>query len=109
MRLILFIFLNFIFVSVAEANNSLFKIKIQPNAKTSSLEIKFFSTNKKNFQTNVFIIDSEGNKVRSFKCEIIKGFNAVCLQDALNLKEGIYAVELNVKKKTSSAKFVLFK
>ena len=96
-------------VNPADAGNSLSRIRIVSNAKTSCLEIKFFSNNKKNLQGNVVIIDAAGNNVRSFRCEIVKGSNAVCLQDALNLKEGIYTVELNVKKRKSSTKFVLFK
>lgn len=85
------------------------KFKIGSNAKTSTLEIKFNSTYKKNLPANFIIFNEEGKRVSAFQCEIIKGSNVVCLQDALNLKEGIYTVEMTLKKRKSSTKFVLFK
>ena len=84
------------------------RIRISSNAKTSTLEIKFNSTYKKNLQANVAIINAEGKQVSAFKCEIVKGLNVVSLQEALKLKEGIYTVEMTVKKRKSSTKFVLF-
>ena len=108
MKFILTIFLSFIFIATAFAGDSKNKITIGSNAKTSKLEIKFISNYKKNLQGNVIIIDAEGTEVNSFKCNLIKGSNAISMQDALDLKEGIYTVELEVKNKKSSLKFVLF-
>ena len=109
MRLLLFILFSFIFLTDVDASNLLYKIKIGSNAKTSKLEIRLNSAHKKNLQANVIIINAEGKEVNAFKCEIINGLNAVCMQEALNLEEGIYTVKMRVKKKTSSTKFVLFK
>ena len=85
------------------------KITISSNAKTSLLEIKFNSTHKKSLQANVVILNAKGKQVSAFKCEIVKGLNVVSMHEALNLKEGIYTVEMTVKKKKSSTKFLLFK
>ena len=108
MKFILNIFFSFIFAATASAGDAKSKITIGSNAKTSTLEIKFNSTHKKNFPANVAIINAEGKQVILFKCEIEKGLNVVSLHDALNLKEGIYTVEMTVKKRKSSTKFVLF-
>ena len=108
MKFILNIFFSFLFAATASAGDSKGKITIGSNAKTSTLEIKFNSTHKKNFPANVAIINAEGKKVSLFKCEIVKGLNVVSLLEALNLKEGIYTVEMTVKKRKSSTKFVLF-
>ena len=108
MKFILTIFLSFIFIATACAGDSKNKITIVSNAKTCKLEIKFISNYKKNLQRNVVIIDVEGNEVKSFKCILIKGSNTISMQDALDLKEGIYTNELEVKNKKSSTKFVLF-
>ena len=109
MKFLLTIFLSFIFIANACAGVSKNKITIGSNATTSKLEIKFISNYKKNLQGNVVITDAEGKEVRSFQCDIIKGSNAICMKDALDLKEGTYTVELKVKNKKSSTKLVLFK
>ena len=108
MKFIFSIFFSFIFVASADANNLSDKIKIGSNAKTSELEIKYHSNSKKNITANVVITDAEGKEVSAFKCEIKKGSNAVCMHNALNLKEGIYTVKMTVKNKISSTKIVLF-
>ena len=109
MKCIFSIFLSFILTASVYAGSINDKITIGSNAKTSKLEIKYNSNYKKNLQANVIILDAEGNEVEAFICKIFKGANAVCMQDALNLKEGIYTVALTVKNKTFTTKFVLFK
>ena len=108
MKFILNIFFGFFFAATAIAGDFNNKITIGSNAKTSTLEIKFNSTHKKYFPAHVAIINAEGEQVSAFKCEIVKGLNVVSLQEALKLKEGIYTVEMTVKKRKSSTKFVLF-
>ena len=108
MKFILNIFFGFFFAATASAGDFKNKITIGSNAKTSTLEIKFNSTLKKSFPANVAIINAEGKQVSLFKCEIEKGLNVVILHEALNLKEGIYTVEMTVKKRKSSTRFVLF-
>ncbi len=109
MKFILSIFFTFVFVAAANADNLSDKIKIGSNAKTSELEIRYNSNSKRNITANVVITDAEGKAVGAFTCEIKKGSNAVCLHDALNLKEGIYTVKMTTKNKISSTKIVLFK
>ena len=101
--------ISFLFYTATIAGIKHEKIKISSSLKTSSLELKFNSTHKKNLQAYVAIISAEGKQVSAFKCEIVKGLNAVCLHEALNLNEGIYTVEMTVNKRKSSTKFVLFK
>ena len=108
MKFILSIFFSFIFVATAIAGNLSDKIKVGSNAKTSELEIRYNSNSKKNTTANVVITDADGKEVSAFTCEIKKGSNAVCLHDALNLKEGIYTVKMTVNNKMSSTKIVLF-
>ena len=109
MKYLLSIFFTFSIIVNVVAGNINDKITIASNAKTDKLEIKYKSNYKRNLKANVVIIDEEGEQVRSFKCNIIKGSNTICMQDALDLKEGIYTVELTVKNKKSSTKLVLFK
>lgn len=99
----------FLFYTATIAGINREKIRISSNSKTSSLELKFNSTHKKNLQAYVAIINAEGKQVSAFKCEIVKGLNVVSLHEALNLNEGIYTVEMTVQKRKSSTKFVLFK
>lgn len=99
----------FLFYTATIAGINREKIRISSNSKTSSLELKFVSTHKKNLQAYVAIINAEGKQVSAFKCEIVKGLNIVSLHEALNLNEGIYTVEMTVQKRKSSTKFVLFK
>ena len=109
MRLLLFILMNFICAIPADAGNPVDKIKLGSNAKTDNIEIRFNSTYKNNLTANVVVLNAEGKEVSVFKCDIKKGMNAVCLENALNLDEGIYTVNMTVKRKTSSTKFVVFK
>lgn len=109
MRLLILILFSSVFGVTAKAATKEDKIKIVSNATSSTLEIVFNSNKKQDKQASVVIIDELGNEVKAFKCEIYKGLNAVCLEEALDLKEGIYTVKLTVKKKTISTKFVLFK
>ena len=108
MKIFATILISLLFYSATIAGITREKITISSNAKTSTLEIKFNSTYKKNLKANVAIINAEGEKVSAFKCEIVKGLYVVSLQEALKLKEGIYTVEMTVKKRKSSTKFVLF-
>ena len=108
MKIFATILISLLFYTATIAGITREKIIISSNAKTSTLEIKFNSTHKKNYQANVAIINAEGEQVSAFKCEIVKGLNVVSLQEALKLKEGIYTVEMTVKKRKSSTKFVLF-
>ena len=108
MKFILTIFLSLILLAATHAGNLSDKIKIGSNAKTSELEIRYNSNSKKNLPAQVIIIDAEGKEVSAFICDIKKGSNAVCLHDALKLKEGIYTVNMIVKKKRSSTKIILF-
>ena len=107
MKSLLFI-LTLIFATSAYAYNLSDKIKIGSNAKTSKLEIRCNSKRTKILKANVVIINANGKEVRAFKCDIKKGKNAVCMQDALTLDEGIYTVKMMIKNKTSSTKLVLF-
>ena len=109
MKSLIFILFSFIFILSANAGNVLDDIKIDSNAKTSKLEIRFNSNYKKQLKANVVILNAAGKEVGVFKCDINKGSNVVCMHNALNLEEGIYTVALTVKKNTSSTKFVLFK
>ena len=84
------------------------EIKVGTNAKTASLEIKYTSTHKKNREAAVSILDEKGNIVNSFKISINKGENIIPLADALSLKEGLYTVNILVKKKTLSTKLMIF-
>ena len=84
------------------------EIKVGSNAKTSSLEIRFTSTHKKNREAAVSVLDEKGNIVNSFKVIINKGENIIPLATALGLKEGLYTVNILVKKKTLSTKLMIF-
>ena len=108
MKFFLTIFFSFIFFAVADANVISEKIKIGSNAKTSKLEIRYNTKSKKNKTAKVFITDVRGKEVCNFTCAIKKGSNAVCMQDALDLTEGIYTVKMVVGNKISSTKLVLF-
>lgn len=109
MRSLLFILISCICTTTAEASNLLDKINIGSNSKTNNLEVRFNSTDKRVLTADVVILNAIGEKVSVFKCNIKQGMNAVSLQNALNLKEGVYTVSMTVKKRTSSTKFVLFK
>ena len=108
MRLILSIFSFLQFIATANGGIAKEKITISPNAKTSQLEIKYQSKFKKKLSGKVVILNAAGNEVKNFTCDIINGSNTICMQNALNLAEGIFTVQLTVKNKTSSTKFVLF-
>lgn len=101
--------ISFLFYTATIAGINHEKIRISSNPKTSLLELKFNCTHKKNLQAYFAIINAEGKQVNAFKREIVKGLNVVSLHEALNLNEGIYTVEMTVKKRKSSTKFVLFK
>ncbi len=109
MKVFAIILISLLFYTATIAGLTREKIRISSNAKTSTIQIQFNSTYKKNLPASIVILDAEGKRVSSFQCEIIRGLNVVCLQEALNLKEGIYTVEMRVKKRKSSTKFVLFK
>ena len=84
------------------------EIKIGSNGKTSSLEIRFTSTHKKNKEATVSLINEKGNTVDSFKVSIIKGQNIIPLSTLLGLPEGLYTVNIMVGKKTLSTKLIIF-
>ena len=109
MKLLLAIFSALLFITTVNAGIVKEKITISPNAKTSQLEIKYQSKFKKKLSGKVVILNAAGDEVKNFTCDIIKGLNTICMQDALNLNEGIFTVNLTVKKKNFSTKFVLFK
>ena len=108
MKIFATILISLLFYTPTIAGITREKIRISSNAKTSTLEIKFNSTYKKNLRANVAIINAEGKQVSAFKWKIVKGLNVVSLQEALKLKEGIYTVQMTVKKRKSSTKLVLF-
>ncbi len=84
-------------------------IKVGTNAKNSSLEIRFTSTtNKKNIEATVSIINEKGNVVNSFKAIVNNGVNIIPLNNALSLKEGLYKVNILMKRKTLSTKLMIF-
>lgn len=107
MRLLILILFSSVFGAIAKAAIQEDKIKIVSNVTTSTREILFNLSKNQEKQANFVIIDELGNEVKSFKREINKGLNAVCLEEALDLKEGIYTM-MTVKKKAFSTKFVLF-
>ena len=109
MKILVFIFSIFLFVTAVNAGIVPARILVGSNAKTSTLEIRFNSTHKKNIKAVVYIFNAAGKEVNNFNCDIKQGINAVCLKDALSLKEGIYTVKLALKKKTFSTTFLLFK
>ncbi len=109
MKVLLFILISFIITTSTRAGMFSDEIKIGSNATTSKLELRLNSSYKKITKANIVILNAKGKKVNEFKCAIKKGSNTVCMQDALNLDEGVYTVNMTVKKKTSSTKFVLFK
>ena len=85
------------------------EIKVGTNTKTSSLEIRFTSTTaKKIFEATVSIVNEKGKIVSSFKTAINKGENIIPLVNALGLKEGLYTVNILIKKKTLSTKLMIF-
>ena len=84
MKIFATILISLLFYTATIAGITREKIIISSNAKTSTLEIKFNSTYKKNLQANVAIINAEGKQVIFFKCEIEKGLNLESLHEALN-------------------------
>ncbi len=85
------------------------EVKVGTNAKNSSLEIRFTSTtNKKNIETTVSIINEKGDVVNTFKAYINNGENIIPLNNALSLREGLYTVNILMKKKTLSTKLMIF-
>ncbi len=103
------IFLFSIFVASTNAGIAKDKITISPNSKTSQLEIKYQSKFRKKLTGKVVILNATGSAVETFNCDITNGLNTICMQNAMNLTEGIFTVHITVKNKTSSTKFVLFK
>jgi hypothetical protein len=83
-------------------------VKIGSNAKTASLEIRFTSTHKKNRTAAVSISDEKGSIVNNFQVKISKGENIIPIATVLGLKEGLYTVNILVKKKTLSTKLMVF-
>ncbi len=83
MKIFATILISLVFYTATIAGVIRDKIRVSSNAKTSSLEIKFNSTYKKNLQANIAIINAGGKQVSAFKCEIVKGLNVVSLQEAL--------------------------
>ena len=108
MKLFLTIVFSISLIAGAEASSFIDKIKINSNAKTSELEIRYNSNKNKVRKAVVIITDAAGNDVSSFTCEIKKGSNAVCMHNALQLPEGLYTVKMMVKKKMYTSKIVLF-
>ena len=84
------------------------EIKISPNAKSSSIVVKYTSTHKKTRAATVSIVNVKGETVNSFKTAINKGENIIPVNDIHSLKEGIYSINILVKKKTVSTKLVIF-
>lgn len=107
MKVLLTIFSFFILASAIAVPFD--EIKVGSNAKTSSLEIKYNSTHKKNKKAVVSMVDEKGNSVNSFKIAIKKGSNIIPLVCANELNEGLYTINILVKKKTLSTKLMIFK
>lgn len=84
MRLLILILFSSVFGATAKAAIQEDKIKIVSSITTSTLEILFNSSKKQEKQANFVTIDELGNDLKAFKCEINKGLNAVCLEEALD-------------------------
>lgn len=84
------------------------EIKIGSNAKTSTLEVRFTSTHKKSRNAVVSIINEQGVIVNSYKAVITKGENIIPVNNVPGLKEGLYTINILVKKKTLSTKLMIF-
>ena len=84
------------------------EIKIGSNAKTSSLEVRFNSSTKKSRKVVVSIINEKGIIVNSYKAIILKGENVIAVNNLPGLKEGLYTINILVKRKTLSTKLMIF-
>lgn len=84
------------------------EIKIGSNAKTSSLEVRFNSSHKKSRKAVVSIINEKGIIVNSYKAIILKGENVIAVNNLPGLKEGLYTINILVKRKTLSTKLMIF-
>ncbi len=84
------------------------KIKIGSNPKTSSLEIRFTFSYKKSRKAVVSIINEQGVIVKKCNAVIVKGENVIAVNNAPGFKEGLYTINILVKKKTLSTKLMIF-
>ena len=106
MKVLLTIFSFFIIASAIAVPFD--EIKVGSNAKTSSLEIRYTSSHKKNKDVTVLILDEKGILINSFTTMVVNGENIIPLTNALNLKQGLYTVKVLAKKKTLSTKLMIF-
>ena len=107
MKFLLVSIFSFVFYAFAIAMPG-DEIKIGSNSKSSSLEIRYNSTNKKLREATVSIINEDGVLVNTFKATIGKGQNTIDIKKALGLKEGLYTINILVNKKTLSTKLMIF-
>lgn len=107
MKIVSTLIFSLIFLASAIAT-PLDDIKIGSNAKTSSLEIRFISTHKKNKEATVSIINEIGIIVNTYTVRVKKGENIIEIKNALGLKEGLYSINILVKTKILSTKLMIF-
>ena len=92
--------------STASANN-FDGMKIAPNAKTATIEVRL--TSKKVKDAKIVITDEAGKVVSTQAVKLAKGDNAIALVDVSKLEEGNYIVTLTTANEVMTSKFMNWK
>ena len=82
-------------------------IKIAPNAKTSTIEVKVSS--KKATQATIVITNENGKVVSTQTIKLINGENIVALVDVAKLAEGSFKITLTAGSEVMTTKFMNWK
>ena len=103
--LITILFCTILFAT-ATANN-FDGLKIAPNAKTSTIELRL--TTKKATEAKIEVTNEAGKVVSTQSVKLVIGENAVSLVDVSTLEEGNFTVTITKGKEVMTTKFLNWK
>ena len=105
----LFTLLAGTFLMLSASAKTAEEIKLGTNRDSKKVEIRFNSKYKKNTAAVITVTNAEGKVVSTQSSDLVKGDNAICLCEALDLPEGAYTVKMVTKKKTYNSQFIIWK
>ena len=104
--LIIILFSTILFSTAASANN-FDGMKLAPNAKTATIEVRL--TAKKAIEAKIVITNETGKVISAQTVKLISGDNAIALVDVSTLEEGNFTVTLTTVEDVLTSKFMNWK
>ena len=106
MKALFTVLFSTILILTASANN-FDGIKIAPNVKTATIEVRL--TSKKAINAKIEITNEEGKVVSTQEVKLASGDNAIALVDVSKLEEGNFTVTLTAGEEKMTTKFMNMK